>query len=77
MLIYSMMFPFQLLLASIATLAAVVSPSPTYNARPFDNVLSRRQSSSNSSTAAPVVDLGYERYQGVANASTGLNTFKG
>ncbi|KAL9042095.1 MAG: hypothetical protein Q9214_003886 [Letrouitia sp. 1 TL-2023] len=54
-----------------------VSALPGYNARPFDALLSKRQGSSNSSAEAPLIDLGYEQYRGVANASTGLNTFKG
>ncbi|KAL8817121.1 MAG: hypothetical protein Q9223_003983 [Gallowayella weberi] len=36
-----------------------------------------RQVADNTSSTAPVVDLGYERYQGVADATTGLNTFRG
>ncbi|KAL8709781.1 MAG: hypothetical protein Q9220_005567 [cf. Caloplaca sp. 1 TL-2023] len=51
--------------------------SPVFDPRPFDTHLIRRQSVDNSSTTGPVVDLGYERYQGVANTTTGLNTFKG
>ncbi|KAL8889300.1 MAG: hypothetical protein Q9192_006041, partial [Flavoplaca navasiana] len=50
---------------------------PSYNARPFDSFLDRRQAPSNASSTAPEVDLGYERYQGVADPSTGLYTFKG
>lgn len=67
----------QLLSAFVVASAALVSSSPTYNARPFDHLLNRRQSSGNSTPAAPVVDLGYERYQGVANSTTGINTFQG
>jgi hypothetical protein len=29
------------------------------------------------STAGPIVDLGYAKYQGVSNSTTGLNTFLG
>ena len=56
-------------------LAVVASATPRYNSKAFDGVLSKRQSSGDSSSL--VVDLGYERYLGVANASTGLNTWKG
>ena len=58
--------------ASLATLA--FAATPRYNGRAFDSVIGRRQSTSASSLT---VDLGYEQYMGVANASTGLNTWKG
>lgn len=61
----------------LPALAALASASPTYNPRPFDSLLTRRQAPDNTSSVAPEVDLGYERYQGVVNASTGLNTFLG
>ncbi len=61
--------------AVCTALAAIASASPRYNSRAFDGVLSRRQSSGSSSSV--VVDLGYEQYKGVANASAGLNTWKG
>ena len=60
--------------ASLATLA--FAATPRYNARAFDSVLAKRQSTSTPSSNL-VVDLGYEQYMGVANASTGLNTWKG
>jgi hypothetical protein len=41
--------------------------------RPFDAV--KRQSNGTSNSLQ--VDLGYSIYEGVANTSTGLNTFKG
>ncbi|KAL6720083.1 hypothetical protein ACLMJK_002004 [Lecanora helva] len=65
----------QLSLALWATLVATAATTPTYNSKAFDGLLRKRQSSGNSSSL--VVDLGYEQYQGVANASTGLNTWKG
>ena len=62
------------LCASLATFASAAAPQ--YNSRAFDGVLSKRQTSTNVSSDL-IVDLGYEQYMGVANASTGLNTFKG
>ncbi|KAL8724491.1 MAG: hypothetical protein Q9166_007925 [cf. Caloplaca sp. 2 TL-2023] len=56
---------------------ALASASPTYNPRPFDSFLNRRQTTGNASSTAPEVDLGYERYRGVADVRTGLNTFLG
>ena len=58
--------------ASLATLA--LAATPRYNGRAFESMLSKRQSTSGSGLT---VDLGYEQYMGVANASTGLNTWKG
>ena len=52
----------------------LVAAAPYLNPKPFDALLSKRQSTS---TSGITVDLGYEIYQGVANASTGLNTWKG
>lgn len=58
-----------------AYLAAFVSAAiPSYNSKAFNDLLSKRQSTSSSSL---VVDLGYEQYRGVTNLSTGLNTWKG
>lgn len=65
----------KLSIAVSAGLAAVAFTTPTFNNRAFDGVLSKRQTSGSSSPL--VVDLGYERYLGVANDSTGLNTWKG
>ena len=56
-------------------LATIVSATPRYNSKVFDSVRSKRQASEGASSF--IVDLGYERYQGVANTSTGLNTWKG
>ncbi|KAI4282223.1 MAG: hypothetical protein L6R38_003087 [Xanthoria sp. 2 TBL-2021] len=71
------MSAFHLHLAVLSFLTSFISASPSYNARPFDSFLTRRQTPTNTSPTAPEVDLGYERYQGVAEPSTGLNTFKG
>ena len=57
------------------TLISQISTSP-FNPRPFDQLLSARQVSQNTSNEL-LVDLGYEQYQGVHNESTGLNTWKG
>ena len=59
---------------SLTTIASAAAPR--YNSRAFDGVLSKRQTITNT-TSNLIVDLGYEQYMGVANASTGLNTFKG
>ncbi|KAL8650963.1 MAG: hypothetical protein Q9226_004923 [Calogaya cf. arnoldii] len=71
------MFVLSLHLAILSFLASFVVAFPSYNARPFDSFLSRRQTPTNTSSTAPEVDLGYERYRGVADPSTGLNTFLG
>lgn len=69
-----MMFSF----AICAYVAAVVSAAtPSYNSGAFDKFLGKRQTSVDQSSSNLVVDLGYERYMGVANVSTGLNTWKG
>ena len=61
-----------------ANLATVVSAAiPRYNSRAFDGLLSKRENSVNDSSPNLVVDLGYARYRGVANLSTGLDTWKG
>jgi hypothetical protein len=57
---------------SFAVLAAT---TPSYNARPFAASLEKRRSQNVDSSLQ--VDLGYDVYQGVANHSTGLNTWKG
>ena len=65
-------------IALCAYLAAVVSATtPSYNSRAFQGLLSKRQSTVDPSSSGLVVDLGYERYMGVANVSTGLHTWKG
>ena len=65
---------FQLsLCASLATVA--FAATSRYNGGAFNSVIGRRQSTSSSSGLT--VDLGYEQYMGVANSSTGVNTWKG
>ena len=61
--------------ASLATLVSAAIPS--YESRTFDGLLTKRQSNVDQLSSNLVVDLGYERYMGVANVSTGLNTWKG
>lgn len=49
-----------------------------YDHQAFTRGSGRRQESSSIALESNlVVDLGYERYQGVANASSGLNTWLG
>ena len=65
-------------LSVCAVLVAFASATtPRHNAKVFDSVLSKRQGPSSGPPSNLIVDLGYEQYQGVANASTGLNTWKG
>lgn len=59
----------------VPLLLSLVSASPVVNHRPFDTVWSKRESSESPNSL--IVDLGYERYRGVSNVTTGLNTFKG
>lgn len=55
-------------------LGALAAP-PSYRARPFDHAL--RQRDDTPSTDNLQVDLGYEIYQGVNNAQTGLDEWLG
>ena len=59
----------------VFALAALVHASPL-DLHPFDHSYDARDLDLNASSDL-VVDLGYERYQGVHNDSTGLNTWKG
>ncbi|KAF2641011.1 acetylcholinesterase precursor [Massarina eburnea CBS 473.64] len=59
------------LLFRFAILTHAITANPL--ARPFEKV--KRQA--NTSSDPIQVDLGYEIYRGIANSSTGLNTFKG
>ena len=70
-----MLSPF-ILSVLLLELFPIVAASP-YNSRPFESLLNKRQLIQNTSANGLVVDLGYERYRGVANVSTGLNTWKG
>lgn len=60
-----------------AILTSVTSTTPSYNPRPFDRVKSMRQLSASRTATDLIVDLGYERYQGILNSSTGLNNWFG
>ena len=62
------------LLALLLTVAPEAFSSALPRADPFKQVRSKRQSTGSNDLS---VDLGYEIYQGVSNASTGLNTWKG
>ena len=64
-----------LILMAYAAVISSVSATAAYQARSLDGVLQRRQSSVPSQNL--VVDLGYERYQGVSNTTTGLNDWFG
>ena len=57
--------------------AGVSAATPSYNSKVFDALLSKRQRTVDPLSSSLVVDLGYEQYMGVANLSTGLNTWKG
>ena len=48
---------------------------PAHSFRAYDAALQARQASN--SSASLQIDLGYSIYEGVANASTGLNVWKG
>ena len=65
----------QLVLTVCAAVISSVSATNVYRARSLKSVLSERQSSGPSQNL--VIDLGYERYQGVSNATTGLNDWFG
>lgn len=67
------------LLVVFPVLLAIASASPVLNHRPFEAVWSKRGSKRESSGNLDsfTVDLGYERYRGVSNVTTGLNIFKG
>ena len=60
-------------LSWLLLLAAAVAFSPVQDA-PFRPALRQRQAGGGSSLR---VDLGYELYEGVANSSTGLHTWRG
>jgi len=54
---------------------AAATPSG-YAARPFEEVLQKRQTQL-TSLGRSVVDLGYSTYEGVQNTTSGLTTWKG
>lgn len=69
-----------LLLSILASLSAVLARPSLHNTSPYADVLQARQASpsyDNQTSSGPTVDLGYAIYQGVANATTNLNVFKG
>ncbi|TKA77913.1 hypothetical protein B0A49_04304 [Cryomyces minteri] len=61
-------------LSALLLAAAGVNGATIPHSKPFEELLNKRQS--NGATGLQV-DLGYQVYQGVANSTTGLNTFKG
>lgn len=63
-------------LAISAALAASISATPASKSGASAAARGKRQISYNESSSL-VVDLGYEQYQGVADASTGFKTWKG
>ena len=69
------MYSAQLLLIAYAALISSVPGTHAYQARSLNSVLNQRQYSGPSQDL--VVDLGYERYQGVSKATTGLNEWFG
>ena len=69
-------FKMNFLLAIIFALAACISAIPQSPYGPRTAALGKRQNSENGFSSL-VVDLGYEQYQGMVDASTGLKTWKG
>ena len=63
-------------LAICTALAASISAAPQSKFGAYTAALGKRQTSKNVSSSL-VVDLGYERYQGVPDEFPGLNTWKG
>lgn len=62
---------------ALCAVLAVNGLAASFNNKPFDTFLSKRQNTDTNKSSNLVVDLGYEQYQGVSNASTGLHTWKG
>lgn len=63
------------LLSPLLLAALAIAVPQAYQSQPFAKVVRARQASTNGTGLE--VDLGYAIYQGVANASTNLNVFKG
>ena len=63
------------LITIIALIAAVGALMPPYTPDPYASLTSQSHAETNATNLE--VDLGYERYQGVANETTGLNTWLG
>lgn len=59
----------------LSVLIAIASASPPFHSRPFDKVWNKRESPE--SPDPLVVDLGYERYRGLHDSTTGTNIFRG
>ena len=62
-------------LASLLLFAQAGLALPPHGFKAYDAALKARQAGSNATSLQ--VDLGYEIYDGVKNASTGLNVWKG
>ena len=62
------------LVAFCATLVATLSALSGHRREAFARTLSQKRIYNNNSLS---VDLGYEKYQGGADSSTGLKTWKG
>lgn len=65
----------QSLTTLIALVVAVRAVMPPYTPDPYKLLLSQSGAEANATNLE--VDLRYERYQGVANETTGLNTWLG
>ena len=73
------MKPFMLLESSLvlalALIFSVTTSASPLSAQPFADLLARRDSSVTDDSLT--VDLGYSKYKGTYNASTGINSWKG
>ena len=69
------MYSVLLILSVCAALISSVSNTLPYDARNLSGLLSEQKPRGPSNDL--VVDLGYEQYQGVSNAYTGLNNWFG
>lgn len=63
------------LLAALVTLSYQLDFATAFNPRPFNEVLKKRQATSSNSSLQ--IDLGYSIYEGVNNATAGINTWRG
>lgn len=71
------MYPSAIVLLLCIRITVLSASTPHYDNRVYDSVIRKRQSSGNSTQGNLVVDLGYGQYEGVANRTTGLNTWLG
>lgn len=69
------MHSFLPILGAYAALIVGVSTTPLKEVRDLGNASRNQQTSGPSDNL--VIDLGYEKYQGVSNATTGLNNWFG